>query len=57
MDTIFMNSENSKTSDPHRRLPNLSDKINFDYIIKTHETVTANPSVMIYVNKIEKSFF
>ena len=27
MDTIFMNSENSKTSDPHRLL-NLSDKIN-----------------------------
>ena len=23
-----MNSENSKTSDPHRLLPNLSDKIN-----------------------------
>ena len=29
MDTIFMNSENSKTSDPHRVLLNLSDKINF----------------------------
>ena len=29
MDAIFMNSENSKTSDPHRVLPNLSDKINF----------------------------
>ena len=28
MDTIFMNSKNSKTSDPHRLLPNLSDKIN-----------------------------
>ena len=28
MDTIFMNSENSKTSDPHRLLLNLSDKIN-----------------------------
>ena len=27
MDTIFMNSENSKTSDPHRLLLNLSDKI------------------------------
>ena len=26
MDTIFMNSENSKTSDPHRLLLNLSDK-------------------------------
>ena len=28
MDTIFINSENSKTSDPHRLLLNLSDKIN-----------------------------
>ena len=28
MDTIFTNSENSKTSDPHRVLVNLSDKIN-----------------------------
>ena len=28
MDIIFMNSKNSKTSDPHRLLLNLSDKIN-----------------------------
>ena len=28
MDAIFMNSGNSKTSDPHRLLLNLSDKIN-----------------------------
>ena len=28
MDTIFMNSENSKTSDPHILLLNISDKIN-----------------------------
>ena len=28
MDTIFMNSGNSKTSDPHRLLLDLSDKIN-----------------------------
>ena len=27
MGAIFMNSENSKTSDPHRLLLNLSDKI------------------------------
>ena len=26
MDTIYMNSGNSKTSDPHRLLLNLSDK-------------------------------
>ena len=28
MDTIFMDSKNSKTSDPQRLLFNLSDKIN-----------------------------
>ena len=28
MDTIFMNSENSNTSDPHRLLLNLLEKIN-----------------------------
>ena len=28
MDTVFLNSENSKTSDPHRLFFNLSDKIN-----------------------------
>ena len=28
MDTIFTNSKNSKTSDPHRLLLNLTDKIN-----------------------------
>ena len=29
MDTIFMNSKNSKTSDPYRLLLNLSEKRNF----------------------------
>ena len=28
MDTVFMNSGDSKTSDPHRLLLNLADKIN-----------------------------
>ena len=28
MDTVFMNSENSKISDPHRLLLNLTDKLN-----------------------------
>ena len=28
MDTIFMNSENCNTSEPHRLLLNLADKIN-----------------------------
>ena len=105
-----MNSENSKTSDPHRLLLNLSDKINlkggdkcvalssrsiyvmrknikrsykskkfkisapawneefelpdgsylvsdiqdyFKYFLKKHETVTYNPSILIYGDKIE----
>ena len=30
MDTIFMNSKNSGTSDPHRILLNLTDKINLN---------------------------
>ena len=30
MYTIFMNSENSKTSDPHRLSINLTDKINIE---------------------------
>ena len=28
MDTILMNSQNSKSSEPHRLLLNLADKIN-----------------------------
>ena len=28
MDTVFMNYENSKASDPHRLLIDLTDKIN-----------------------------
>ena len=105
-----MNFENSKTSDPHKLLLNLADKINlkrtdkyvalsnlgiyytwknikksykknkfkisaptwnekfelpddsysvsdipdyFKYIIKKHKTVTDNPSIKVYINKIE----
>ena len=35
MDTIFINSENSKKSDPLRLLFSLSDKINLKRAIKT----------------------
>ena len=28
MNTMFMNSKNSKTSDPHRLLLNLTDRLN-----------------------------
>ena len=34
MDTIFMNSKNSKISEPHRLLVNLTDKINLNRIDK-----------------------
>ena len=30
MNTVLVNSENSKTSDPHKILLNLSDKINLN---------------------------
>ena len=110
MNTIFMNTENSKTSDPHRLSFNLTNKIDlrrkdkyiallnlsiwyslkntkmsyknnkfktstptwneefelpdgsysitdvqvyFEYISKKHEEETVNPSIKIYINKIE----
>ena len=34
MDTIFMNSKNSKTPDPHRLLLNLTDKIDLRRKVK-----------------------
>ena len=34
MDTIFMNYKKSKTSDPHRLILNLSEKINLKRIDK-----------------------
>ena len=44
MDTIFMNSGNSKTSDPHRLLLNLSNKIN----LKRTNKYDALSSLSIY---------
>ena len=44
MDTIFMNSENSKTSDANRLLLNLSDKIN----LKRSDQYVALPNLSIY---------
>ena len=44
MDTIFMNSENSKTSNPHRLLLNLSDKIN----LKRSDKYLATSNLSIY---------
>ena len=49
-----MNSENSKTSNPHRLILNLKDKTNVNMcIIKKHETVADNPPIRKHKNKIE----
>ena len=52
MDTIFMNSENSKRPDPHRLLLNLSDKINLKRSDK-HLTLS-NPSIYYTWKNIKK---
>ena len=44
MDTIFMNSENSKTSDPHRLLINLTDKIH----LRRKDKYVASSNLSIY---------
>ena len=44
MNTIFMNSQNSKTSDPHRLLLNISDKIN----LKRSDKYVALSNLSIY---------
>ena len=44
MNTIFMNSKNSKTSDPHRLLLNLTDKIN----LKRSDKYVALSNLSIY---------
>ena len=44
MNTIFMNSGNSKTSDPHRLLLNLLDKIN----LKRSDKYVALSNLRIY---------
>ena len=54
MDAIFMNSEISKTSDPHRLLLNLFDKIN----LKRSDKYVALPNMMpchlLYMEKYKK---
>ena len=114
METIFINTENSKTSEPHKFRLNLTGKLNlkspsknialanlsiyytwknikseynnkkfkisaptwndtfdlpdvfysiseiqdyFEFIIKTHETLTENSPVQIYPNKIKNRIF
>ena len=54
MDTVFMNSENSKTSDPHRLLLNLLDKINLK---RSGQYVTlSNLSIYYTWKNIKKSY-
>ena len=102
METIFVNTENSKTNESHRIKLDLADKLNlknrkknmalvknikseyknnkfkisaptsketfdlpdgsysisdiqdyFEFIIKKHDTLTENPSIQIYANKIK----
>ena len=52
MDTIFMNSEKSKTSDPHRLLLNLSDKI---YLKKSDKNVALLDLSIYYTRKKYKN--
>ena len=54
MDTVFMNFENSKTSDPHRLLLNLADKIN----LKRSDRYVALSNLNIYYiwKNIKKSY-
>ena len=54
MDTIFTNSNNSKTSDPHRLLINLADKLN----LKKNDKYVALSNLSIYYawRNIKKSY-
>ena len=54
MHTIFMNSENSGTSDPHRLLLNLTDKIN----LKRSDEYDALSNLNIYYmwKNVKKSY-
>ena len=54
MDTIFMNSENSKTSDPHRLLLNLTDKI--DLRRKDKYVALSNFVFTIHGKTLKKSY-
>ena len=54
MDTMFMNSENRKASDPYRLLLNLSDKLN----LKRSDKYVALSTLSIYYTwkNIKKSY-
>ena len=50
MDTIFMNSENSETSDPHRLLLNISDKTS----LKRSDKYVILSNVLLHQKVIQK---
>ena len=54
MNTTFMNSENSKISDPHRLLLNLTDKI--DLRRKNKYIALSNFSIYYTWKNIKKSY-
>ena len=54
MNTIFMNSKNSKTSDPHRLLLNLTDKI--DLRRKDKYIALSNLSIYYTWKNIKNSY-
>ena len=54
MDTVFMNSEKSKTSDPHRLLLNISDKMNLKR--KDKYVVLSNLGIYYTWKNIKKSY-
>ena len=54
MDTIFMNSKSSKTSDPHRLLLNLKDKIDLRRKYKYNSLL--NLSICYTWKNIKKSY-
>ena len=51
IDIIFMNSENSKTSDPRRLLLNLFEKIN----LKRSDKEVMKPQDLLYIEKYKKT--
>ena len=53
MDTTFVNSENSKTSDPHRPLLNLTDKI---YLKRSDKYVALSNLSLYYTCKNIKKY-
>ena len=54
MDTIYMNSKNSKTSDPHRLFLNLTDKI--DLKRKDQYIALSNLSIYYIWKNVKKSY-